>query len=782
MSKDTLFTNDVGAAGGAVDYVKDVFQDVSLPPTSNSGLTDTASTNPLGYAFADDDSVKYGAKTLYIKDLVLIEDRSKWVSNKPTYRIIWNENFPAVNGYVFGNVTTYGLVKTIGDGIGVTGVCRRVQFIVKPSTAAAATGQVVVDGANGNTIDFSALSSDSDTFNPPKKTAFIHASSNVTKDIHDFRLTALQASTLTVVGVVVYFENSGSNVDAGYGTTYVNKNKVTTTAGATLSLPTPGSSLGAMSVVYKTTSSQYALSALSCSTPISFATGTTGTNLVTVTTGDGSSFTIGCGVVINQGTSHYVGNVLSISTDTLTMGATLPWGASAPIYKVWQSGSTYAINASLMSLAYSVDFSKYYNQIGASLPIFDNDGNWALWGNGIGVTIVDATVAAALTNAGALQVEGDFSAAEIEMIGNGIFHATLSINGLPSWNINAGQTGAIKRTIFTEAGPGWNAFNVGFGNSMGTVGINKINLYKRSRNIGISYGLLAEFPTNQSFVNRGTINATMSSLGLGKRLFSDQLYFKGSWVRGASSGLAGNARYVGASTTSVFRQEYYGKDFSIIGTVPTSGGTLTLDGSGIGLTFNIMQSVASEGFHTVQFTVASGTTSTIEAFDYIRSIGELKSLQKISNESTAPIKSVDCKYSASTTTITTAGATVVYTNRQYDDSGCYDSSTGIYTVKKRGRYRVTAAYFCSGTVTAGTNSSVSMRVFRNGLNESNLNTFLFQAAATALTPNTCNGGTVYAQKDDKLNINIIRGGGVSGDFALDGTNASNFICIEYLGD
>src|SRR4051812_42957796 len=105
MSKDMLFTNDAGAAGGAIDYVKDVFSDVSLPPSSNSGLTDTASTNPLSDSFANDDVPRFAQKTLFIKDLVLIEDRSRWVLGKPTYRVIWNEDSPNVSGYVFGNIS-----------------------------------------------------------------------------------------------------------------------------------------------------------------------------------------------------------------------------------------------------------------------------------------------------------------------------------------------------------------------------------------------------------------------------------------------------------------------------------------------------------------------------------------------------------------------------------------------------------------------------------------------------------------------------------------------------
>ncbi len=639
MSKDTLFTNDTGAAGGAVDYVKDVFQDVSLPPTVNTGLTDTAATNPLGVAFANDDSVKYGVKTLYIKDLVLLADKSKWVSNKPTYQIIWNESFPQVTGYLFGNYSineplanTSYTIKTIGDGIGITGVVRRAQFIVTDNTAATATAQVVVDGVNGNTVDFSSLSSDSDATLFTRLTPFVHAAANVSNDIHDFRLTALQSNTLRIVGVVVYFENAGANIDVNLGVTYVNKTKVSSLSGATFAVPTPGSSLGAKSLIYKTSSAGYAISTQSCGTVTSQATGTAGTNLLSVSTGHGASFQVGGGLVVGQGTSQYIGNILNVSTDTLTMGATLPFAIAAPVYRAWQAGGSFAQNASLMQLAYSIDFSKYSNLNGASLPILDPIGRYSFWGNGIGVSLVDSIPALYMGAAGFFQVDGYFSGAEIEMIGNGIFHATLSVNGVVGYNINVGQTGALKRNVFTEAGPGWNSFNVGFGSSMGVLGINKINLYQRSRDMGVSFGILAELETSQAYVNRGTISATQMALGLGRRIYSDQMYLKGSWVRGSSTGAAGGAYYSGASTTSVFRQEYYGKDFAIIGTAP--GGSLLLDGNTVPMTFNAMQSVATEGFHTVQFTVATGTTAIVQAFDYVRSHGEIKNLQTVSGATT----------------------------------------------------------------------------------------------------------------------------------------------------
>ena len=111
MAKDTLFTSEsTTASAGAGQYVQDVFRDVVLPATNNTGLTNSSTTNPIGALVGDCDVPRYGAKTLYIKDVVLIEDRSKWVAGAPTYRIIWTENFPAVVGYA---LATAGQIPTV---------------------------------------------------------------------------------------------------------------------------------------------------------------------------------------------------------------------------------------------------------------------------------------------------------------------------------------------------------------------------------------------------------------------------------------------------------------------------------------------------------------------------------------------------------------------------------------------------------------------------------------------------------------------------------------------
>lgn len=623
MSKDTLFTNDGSAGSGSSQYVQEVLQDFTVPASTNSGLTDTAATNPLSQKLGNDDTPRFGSKTLWIKDYVLIDDRSKWVNGKATYRVLFDESFFGGFAYMFGDFNAVtNLVSGIGDGFGITGVYRRIQFIVEPSTQATATAQVVVDGVNGNTIDFSSSSA------AGGNSYYVHASTNVSKDLHDFRLTALQAGTLKILGVVVYWENSGQNIEVFPGNTYVNKTRSSTSSGATMSVPSYGSSLGGVATIYKLSVSGYTVSSVSATTIASVASGSSGSNLLTVSTGAGASFSIGYGLVMTHGSSVYIGNVTSVSTDTLTMGVTLGFGTSttASIYTAWKSGYSLAISSTIMSLDYYFNPASYTNG-GVSSPIFESQQRFCVWGSNLGITNVASTPCIKFfSNSGFMQVDGYMSAAEFEFVGAGIFHATISINGIPGWGINTGQTGPIRRTIFTDAGPGWNTFTLQCGSSMGSsLGISRINFYNRSRDQGVSYGVLAQMDTLQAYTPRSAQNCTLLALGTYQRTYADQLYLKGGWVRGVTTSACGGVIYYGSTTNCSIRHEYYGKNFALVGTAGT--GNMTLDGVSISPTFNVMQTASSEGFHTVTYTVTGGT-AIIEALDIVRSTRPLNNLQK----------------------------------------------------------------------------------------------------------------------------------------------------------
>lgn len=636
MSKDTLFTNDLGAASGTTDYVKDVFDDVSLPATNNTNLTSTASTNPLGSFFANDDSPHFGPIALAIKDLVLIEDRTKWISNKPTYKILWDKPVGGLEGYLFGNFSTAYVngqvivtIKTIGDGIGLTGVYRQAAIRVQGDTAATATAQVTVDGSNTTTVSFNSLAADSNSQSVVRRFMLTHSASLETKNIHDIRFTALQVNTLKITGVTVYAENTGGNLDIFPGTTYGDKNKNTTTVGGTMAVPTFGSSLGGKSVIYKSILNAYTQSALSASTPISIAQGSSGTNLLNVSTGDGSKYPIGSGVIAPNGTSMYVGFVTNQSTDTLTISPTLSFGISSSIYRHYTASNTATISATLFSLARSFDFATLTLASTTGInQYFDPNGRFALWGQGIGVTTFDSKRALFFLGAttGFFQLDGYFSAADVEMIGNGVLHATFGVNGIPAWGLNTGQTGTIKRSVMSDAGPGWNSFVVTPGSSLTGIAFTKFNMYERARDQNVTTGLLAEIESLQTYTERSAINATMVAPGTFRRVYADQLLLQGSWVRGLTGSVPGGAIYYGASTNSALRFNYYGKDFAILGTAGSL--QITIDGASTSTTFNSFKTVASEGFHSVVAT-SLGATTQIYGIDFARSKNDLLNLQNL---------------------------------------------------------------------------------------------------------------------------------------------------------
>lgn len=627
-----IFTNDSGAGGGTSQYVIDTLPDYTFYPNNNTGFSSTVSNNPLNNSYANTDLPQYGAKYLPIKDLVLLSDRSKWINGKDTYQVIFQENFPQVQAYAFGNIQlnyTAGqgsvLIKTIGDGISINGVIRQVAFVLQPNSAATATAQVVVDGSNeATTIDFSSYTTSS--LVPPVTnvfSAYLHNTTMESYNIHDIRLTANQSGILNIAGIVVYFQSPNNLIDQFPGTSYVNKVKVATAAGVSLSIPSFGSSLGGNFLIYKTALAGYTMSALSATTIASTASGSSGTNLLSMAVGTGASLLAGYGMILTAGASTYVGSITSISTDTLTMGNTLGFGTSTTgsIYTAWKGGVSLPINASLMTLAYSIDFSRMNPSSGFSQTIFDPKGNYALWGNNVGFTILDGNQCAVFLGAsGFMQVDGYYSAAEIETLGNGVFAATLSVNGFASWSQSAGQTGVVKKTVFTDAGPGWNSFNIGCGASMTAgisitpgMGIQRINLYQRSRDISVSYGFLSDFDICQTYTNRDSINASLMALGGIKRVYADQIYFKNTWLRGQTWSVPGGVYYQGASTNGSLSFQYYGTNFGVCATFYV-GGTLSLDGVGVGLTANVMQSVATLGFHTVSYT---GGTAIISAIDYL---------------------------------------------------------------------------------------------------------------------------------------------------------------------
>lgn len=653
----TMFTNDSGSASSPQAYVQDAFQDVTDTPSNNSGWSSTISTNPMNNIYGNDDFPRFGPKTLWIKDLVLESNRSLWINGEPTYRIIWSEPFPSAQGYVFGNIQlvrnfnqTFVRVRSVGDGFGVGGVFARAMFLMIGNTAAAtsATGAVSVDGiVNATTVDWSNLAGANPAVNP-MYAASVHAGTNETYNIHDFRLTAIQAGTVfNIAGVVVYSENSSLNIDQFPGTTYNNKNQSITTGNSAILLPTFGTSIGGRSTIWKTLNSGYSMSTIGVSTITSLATGTNGTNILNVTPGQGSSFSAGYGVISAFGSSFYVGVIQSISTDALTVYPTLPFGISNSIYRYFQSGQSLAMNASLNILAYTFGSTEMLKPgAGFTSPFLDPLQNFAVWGTNFGVTVIDNNMnsLAFATAAGFLQCEGYFSAAEIEWSGQswGILSGTMIVNGLPVYNhSNIGFTGVMKKTVFIEAGPGWNNFAFFPGSSHINVGISRINMYTRNRDISASFGVLAAFDTLQAYVPRGN-NATAIAPGVFKRTFADQLNIGASFLRGVGSTHAGGVGYNSNTAGASFVFQYYGTHFSVIGGsyLAIAGGSLNILVDGVstyGFThLNRVIQCASLTFHKLQINILGGT-NIISAIDFFRPFGEMKNLQTFSAQ---PIPSI----------------------------------------------------------------------------------------------------------------------------------------------
>lgn len=648
----TLFrpaSSSGGAASG--DYVKDAFQDISLLATNNSGLTSTASTNPLNQLFANDDAPKYAVRTLYIKNIKLIEDTSLWVSSKPTYKIEWNSCQPGVFGYVAGNIRLRNFpnglsvdVRNIDDLVGISGKIRRVIWLLNCVTATG-TADIVLDGADsGSDASFGGESLDAVNHAINKYRGVVNAASNSTNDIHDYRLTANETDTLSIVGAIVYFENSTTDIACFPGSTYNNKTKITSANEDALALPTISSRLGAKNIITKE-SSGCVISTLEVAGQETIGIGTNATNTIDVTAGTGQSFLAGMGIVSVAGTSFYVGSISSISTDALTVQPVLPFGLSGPLYKAWYSAASATVGASLFKkleifdpglASRQGDANGFYNNSIGDYYYQHPLNLYRAWGDNMTSTGSYGYPGLGFTAGAFLQIDGRFCAAEAEFDGAGILHGTFSINGVPGYGFNEGLTGSLKKTIFTDAGPGWNSIVFKAGSSFGNAVLSKITLYERATTPGVTAGALAKFDSFMNSVERTAVNASYMQLGGLQRIYADQLHLTGSWVRGTTHTSAGGVHYSGSSTNSALSFQYYGKNVGLIGTMGTSV-AIAIDGVAANPpAFNKLLTVATTGFHSVAVSMTGGTT-IIGALDFqTPQTGELENLQKFTPREELP--------------------------------------------------------------------------------------------------------------------------------------------------
>lgn len=620
----TLFKSSSSSGSGSSEYVQDVFKDLTLPATNNIGLTDNSNTNPGADFFANNDVPKYGVKTLLVRDLVKINPAKDLTAvggaENSTYRVVWDTPAPDVIAYVIGEpIIEYkqGYAKItlsrIGDRMFFVGKFTRCNALLDADYTTTQTGSInrSIDagGTTTDTITENYGSSVGTTRTVPYY-AYQIVTSAQTDDLHSYQIANAAVNGIDVYGVEVFYPTT--NVVAGPGTTYVNKTKVTSTVAATLA-PISFGILGGLQTVQRL-SNGYTLTPRGFSSPQSVAIGFSGTNLLTVQTGSGSSFPVNTAIYGLQGTSAVIAHVTNQSSDTLTVGPTLGFGVSTAILVYGRYGFSQTINP---------DFHKPIE----NNKVFDNFG----WANGITQTIQNQgrqLITVPSASGAFVQIEGRMSALEFELYGNGIFHATFSINGIPAFGVNQAFTGPIKAIVMTDYPMAWNQMLMTFGSSMATssLGFGNFQMYERRSDAGISYGAMASWYTLPTYSQRssGSISATIAAFGIYQRVFADNLYFSTqNWGRSATTSVPGGVFYAGATTTSLLRFNYYGKDFGVHG-----GGTLqiTLDGVNIGASIGIMRSVASEGFHTVDIQCL-GATGFVAAIDYQRTQGELQNQQ-----------------------------------------------------------------------------------------------------------------------------------------------------------
>jgi len=655
MTVDTLFRPLKGGSGGgsASDYLKDNFVDTSRPATNNSGLTSSSAINPLGYFFNNSDSPRYGAKLLTFKALNLVEDRTLWIDSKPTYQIEFTESFPQVKCFAYGNIkildnlTGVSLdVMNVGDGLGATGVMRQVGWLVNTSSDTA-TASTTLDGVAGSTLTYGSAATDSVSSGLNKFNVLLQNSSAATNDIHTFKIAADQTGVTRISGVLVYFENATNDIEAPPGSTFVDKTLTTTTTATQIALPTLSGRLGAKSLIYKDTTGAVSLSNAEPTDLETIGVGSSGTNLVNVTTGQGASFPIGTMAVGIAGTSFYFGVVTNQSTDTLTMSPTLAFGLSGPLYKYAYAGTTFAIGASLYKVAQVLDPIKCdqvsepqsFGATNGTLFYSDPQARFRIWGGGLTVDTLDGVPGFKFLGAttGFLQIDGKFAALDFEHVTKGIFHATFAVNAIPVFGLNAGASGIFRKSIMTDSGEGWNSVVITPGASLTQSHVfSKFTLYELN-NPGVTVGLLGEFPTHVDRVGRGAVeNATLSPLGSYQKYYADHLYLTGAWTRGITSTANGGVFYGGASTNSVMKMQYYGTDFAFLGTAGASM-TATLDGASISFAFNAPKSVATLGWHSVVLTYTGGATCVMEGVSVATpTSGPIKSLQNFEAVTEAP--------------------------------------------------------------------------------------------------------------------------------------------------
>lgn len=630
----------------ALDYVRDAFNDFTNPANNNLGLTDTVLTNPTRSYFGNDNSPKYKAKTLWVKNVTLEEDRSKWVNGRPTYKIIWNETWPGAVGYITGelnslNVASSGVeFQTIAknDVFGVSGVIRRVGFLLQASSAGPISANILVDGVSSSSLTVRQIAA------PPgfsqKMYVAYSNSANQTNDLHDYQLQLnFQAvppftTPLTIVGAIVYYENASGNVEITGGTTYVDKEPITTAAEAS-NIPPINSVRGGLVSFSALSNGSLGVTASPIPEIASIATGTNGTNQITVGTGLGGSFPTGS-IVQMFGATTYVGNVLSVSTDTLTMGVTLAASYSATLSILAQAGPTFSIDPNLYETKFVADFSDYFPSeftgygVSAMGPVFSSPQlDYRVWGNyRLSSTVQNSNggkpTIALDSNTTFVQVDGKYDALEFEFVGGitNYIHATFLVDGLPCFNLGGfnDSYASYRRTILANAGIGFHSVRLQRGSSAIRTGVSRIVGYRRKQGATLP-GHLGDLYRGQTFIPYvfGT-SATVTCQGNIRRTSPDSIEASSGWVSSVNMNLGqGGVITASAASSASMRYSYFGTGFNICGI--TTGGSFSLSVDGVPDLTSPMNRwtglTLASGFHELVITPTNGATLIISAIENV---------------------------------------------------------------------------------------------------------------------------------------------------------------------
>lgn len=91
------------------------------------------------------------------------------------------------------------------------------------------------------------------------------------------------------------------------------------------------------------------------------------------------------------------------------------------------------------------------------------------------------------------------------------------------------------------------------------------------------------------------------------------------------------------------------------------------------------------------------------------------SVKRLSGPATiAASESVNCRYSNSTTSVTSSYAPVIFSSKVYDTHGAYNTSTGSYTIPVSGKYAIKSTFQASSITLNSTGQNLQISVYKNG--------------------------------------------------------------------